>query len=100
MPGIEMATTYAQKSPGVHRGFEYSRTSNPTRVVLENLIAALEKAKYGLCFASGSAATASITSILRTGDHIVSIDDVYGGTNRFDIFTAHENSRKFHCFII
>mmetsp|Transcript_10545 Transcript_10545/g.9536 ORF Transcript_10545/g.9536 Transcript_10545/m.9536 type:complete len:402 (-) Transcript_10545:201-1406(-) len=83
MPGIEMATTYAQKSPGVHRGFEYSRTSNPTRVVLENLIAALEKGKYGLCFASGSAATASITSILRTGDHIVSIDDVYGGTNRY-----------------
>jgi len=83
MPGIELATTYAQKSPGVHRGYEYSRTSNPTRVVLENLIAAVEKAKYGLCFASGSAATASITSILRTGDHIVSIDDVYGGTNRY-----------------
>ena len=82
MPGIELATTYAQKSPGVHRGYEYSRTSNPTRVVLENLIAAIEKAKYGLCFASGSATTASVISILRTGDHIVSIDDVYGGTNR------------------
>eukprot|EP01083_Nonionella_stella_P102012 289858_1 len=82
-PGIELSTTYAQKSPGVHTGFEYSRTGNPTRVILENLIAAVEKGKYGLCFASGSAATASITSILRTGDHIVCIDDVYGGTNRY-----------------
>merc|ERR550539_1003106 len=83
MPSLELATTYAQKSPGVHRGFEYSRTGNPTRQVLERLIAAVEKAKHGLCFASGSAATASITSILKTGDHIVSIDDVYGGTNRY-----------------
>mmetsp|Transcript_10767 Transcript_10767/g.16183 ORF Transcript_10767/g.16183 Transcript_10767/m.16183 type:complete len:410 (-) Transcript_10767:97-1326(-) len=83
MPGIELATTYAQQSPGVHRGFEYSRTGNPTRVVLEKLIASLENAQHGLCFASGSAATASVTSILRTGDHIISIDDVYGGTNRY-----------------
>eukprot|EP01084_Bolivina_argentea_P230537 388918_1 len=83
MPGIELASTYAQKSPGVHRGFEYSRTSNPTRKILENLIASLENGKYGLCFASGSAATASITSILKTGDHIICIDDVYGGTNRY-----------------
>eukprot|EP01083_Nonionella_stella_P261235 889727_1 len=56
-PGIELSTTYAQKSPGVHTGFEYSRTGNPTRVILENLIAAVEKGKFGLCFASGSAAT-------------------------------------------
>lgn len=83
MPSLELATTYAQKSPGVHRGFEYSRTGNPTRQVLEKLIAAVESAKHGLCFASGSAATASITSILKTGDHIVCIDDVYGGTNRY-----------------
>eukprot|EP01083_Nonionella_stella_P222272 793337_1 len=83
MPGIELATTYAQKSPGIHRGFEYSRTGNPTRVVLEKLIASVENAKHGLCFASGSAATASVISILRTGDHIICIDDVYGGTNRY-----------------
>ena len=94
MPSLELATTYAQKSPGVHRGFEYSRTGNPTRQVLEKLIAAVEKAKHGLCFASGSAATASITSILKTGDHIVCIDDVYGGTNRYTAypFLHHETS--------
>jgi len=83
MPSLELATTYAQKSPGVHRGFEYSRTGNPTRRVLEQLIAAVEGGKHGLCFASGSAATAAVTSILKSGDHIVCGDDVYGGTNRF-----------------
>lgn len=84
MTGIELSTTYVQQSPGMHHGFEYSRSNNPTRQVLQNLIAAVEKAKYGLCFASGSAATASIISaILRNGDHILSIDNVYGGTNRY-----------------
>ena len=82
VPGIELSSTYAQASPGVHRGFEYSRTSNPTRVVLENLLATVENAKYGLAFASGSAATGSVLSILQSGDHIISVDDVYGGTNR------------------
>lgn len=83
MPGIELSTTYAQKSPGVTLGFEYSRSSNPTRVILENLISSLEKGKYGCAFASGSSTTASICSILPTGSHIVCIDDVYGGTNRY-----------------
>ncbi len=81
--GIELSSTFAQTSPGIHKGFEYSRTGNPTRAVLEELIAQVENAKYGLCFASGSAATASVTSILATGDHIICIDDMYGGTNRY-----------------
>ena len=89
-PGIELSTTYAQKSPGVHSGFEYSRTGNPTRQILEKLIAKIEYGKYGICFASGSATTSSIISILKNGSHIVSIDDVYGGTNRF-----FKNIRKF-----
>ena len=82
-PGIELSTTYAQESPGKHKGYEYSRTGNPTRNVLETLLAIIEKGKYGTCFASGSAATASVTSILKTNDTILCIDDVYGGTNRY-----------------
>jgi cystathionine gamma-lyase len=82
-PGIELSTTYAQKSPGIHSGFEYSRTGNPTRKILENLIAKVEYGKYGICFASGSATTSAVLNILKSGDHIISIDDVYGGTNRY-----------------
>ncbi|GAB5369128.1 hypothetical protein AAMO2058_001379000 [Amorphochlora amoebiformis] len=80
---ISLATTFVQKSPGEHTGFEYSRTGNPTRLAFEKCVASLEKAKYGLAFASGSAATATIIAMLKTGEHVVSVDDVYGGTNRF-----------------
>eukprot|EP00743_Colponemidia_sp_Colp-15_P001579 GILK01001725.1.p1 GENE.GILK01001725.1~~GILK01001725.1.p1 ORF type:complete len:406 (-),score=60.25 GILK01001725.1:123-1289(-) len=81
---ISLATTFAQKSPGVtYSGFEYSRTNNPTRQCFEQCIAGLENGTYGLAFASGSAATASIIHLLRTGDHVISVDDVYGGTQRY-----------------
>jgi cystathionine gamma-lyase len=80
---ISLATTFVQKSPGLHTGYEYSRTGNPTRRAFEECIASLENAKYGLAFASGSAATATITNMFQSGDHIISIDDVYGGTNRY-----------------
>jgi cystathionine gamma-lyase len=80
---ISLATTFVQTSPGVHTGFEYSRTGNPTRQAFEANIAALEKGKYGLAFASGSAATVTIINMLNSGDHVISIDDVYGGTNRY-----------------
>ncbi|MES1909667.1 MAG: hypothetical protein MHM6MM_002369 [Cercozoa sp. M6MM] len=80
---ISLATTYAQSSPGVFKGFEYSRTLNPTRKVLEACVAELEKGKYGFAFSSGSAVTATIVNMLATGDHIVSVDDVYGGTHRY-----------------
>mmetsp|Transcript_16303 Transcript_16303/g.29302 ORF Transcript_16303/g.29302 Transcript_16303/m.29302 type:complete len:399 (-) Transcript_16303:254-1450(-) len=80
---ISLATTFVQKSPGEHTGYEYSRTGNPTRKAFEDCLASCENAKYGLAFASGSAATATICSMLKSGDHVVSIDDVYGGTNRF-----------------
>lgn len=68
---------------GVHKGYEYSRTGNPTRTAYEKCIAALEKAKYGLAFASGSSVTATIINMLKSGDHVISVDDVYGGTNRY-----------------
>lgn len=80
---ISLATTYVQRSPGQHTGFEYSRTGNPTRNAFEACIAASENAKFGVAFASGSAATATIINMLKSGDHVVSISDVYGGTNRY-----------------
>lgn len=82
MTPIVLASTFAQQSPGKHKGFEYSRSGNPTRQALEDCIAALEGGKRGLCFASGSAATATLLHTLRPGDHVLSGDDVYGGTFR------------------
>eukprot|EP00456_Euglypha_rotunda_P050107 TRINITY_DN4020_c0_g1_i14.p1 TRINITY_DN4020_c0_g1~~TRINITY_DN4020_c0_g1_i14.p1 ORF type:complete len:394 (+),score=38.39 TRINITY_DN4020_c0_g1_i14:102-1283(+) len=80
---ISLATTFAQASPGVHKGFEYSRSGNPTRQAFEECIAAIESGKHGLAFASGSAATVTIINLLNSGDEVISIDDVYGGTQRF-----------------
>ena len=80
---ISLATTYVQDYPGQHKGFEYSRTANPTRQSLEECIAVMERAKYGLAFASGSAVTATIINMLKSGDHVITVDDVYGGTNRY-----------------
>jgi len=83
VPPISLATTFKQDAPAEHRGFEYSRSGNPTRNSTEQCFAALEKAKYGMAFCSGLAATTAIVHMLNTGDHIVSMDDLYGGTNRY-----------------
>ncbi|HVB74656.1 MAG TPA: cystathionine gamma-synthase [Ktedonobacteraceae bacterium] len=82
MTPIYQTSTYAQAGLGEHKGFEYSRTGNPTRTALETCIAALEEGSYGLAFASGMAAETAILSLLNAGDHIVSCDDTYGGTYR------------------
>lgn len=82
MTPVYLTSTYAQPSPGVHKGFEYSRTHNPTRFALEDCIASLEGAKHGLCFASGLAATDAVMHTLNQGDHIIGSDDLYGGTFR------------------
>ncbi|KAF8786968.1 Cystathionine gamma-lyase like protein [Argiope bruennichi] len=82
IPPISLATTFQQHAPAEHSGFEYSRSGNPTRQCLEESLASLENAKYALCFASGLAATLSTTYLLKTGDHIICFDDLYGGTNR------------------
>lgn len=82
MQPIVLASTFAQDAPGSHKGYEYSRSGNPTRDALERCIAALEKGKHGLAFASGSGATATLLHTLRPGDHVVCGDDVYGGTFR------------------
>ena len=78
-----MSTTFKQFSPGVHAGYDYGRSGNPTREALEECLAPLEKAKYALTFASGLASLTTLSYLLKNGDHIVTVDDVYGGTNRF-----------------
>jgi cystathionine beta-lyase/cystathionine gamma-synthase len=82
MVPIYQTATYAQTGIGGHKGYEYARTGNPTRTALEACIAALEKGSYGLAFASGLAAEHAVLSLLSSGDHIVSSDDLYGGTYR------------------
>ena len=82
MTPIYATSTYAQKSPGVHQGFEYSRSHNPTRFAYEDCVAALEGGRKGYAFASGLAATSTILETLDTGSHVVCMDDVYGGTFR------------------
>ena len=82
---IYQTSTYEQEAVGKHKGYVYSRTDNPTRHALEDNLAALENAKYGLCFASGLAAVNTVMNLLKAGDHVVSANDLYGGTYR--IFT-------------
>lgn len=85
MTPIYQTSTYAQRSPGDHLGYEYSRTHNPTRTALQNALAALENGKHGLCFSSGMAAIDTVVKLLKPGDEVVSTNDLYGGSYR--IFT-------------
>jgi cystathionine gamma-lyase len=82
MTPIYATSTYVQKSPGVHQGFEYSRSHNPTRFAYERCVAALEGGTQGYAFASGLAATSTVLDVLDSGSHVVCMDDVYGGTYR------------------
>jgi len=82
MPPIYQTSTYAQKSPGTHKGFEYSRTHNPTRTALENSLASIENGKYGLAFGSGLAAIDAVLKLLKPGDEVISTNDLYGGSYR------------------
>ncbi len=82
MPPIYATSTYAQKSPGEHQGFEYSRSHNPTRFAYERSVCALECGQQGLAFASGLAAISTVFALLQPGDHVLLMDDVYGGTHR------------------
>src|SRR3954470_24625115 len=82
MTPIYQTSTYAQESPGKHRGYEYSRTDNPTRTAYQECVAALEGAKFALAFSSGLATTDAILHTLKSGDHVLCCDDVYGGTYR------------------
>jgi len=81
-PPIFQTSTFAQSAPGVHKGYDYSRTDNPTRTALQQALASLESAKHALAFSSGMGATTTVLLLLKQGDHVVSSRDVYGGTYR------------------
>jgi cystathionine beta-lyase len=82
MTPIYQTSTYVQAAPGDHKGYEYSRTHNPTRTALQNALAALENGRHGLCFATGMAAIDAVVKLLKPGDEVVSTNDLYGGTYR------------------
>ncbi|MCC9137964.1 cystathionine gamma-synthase [Pontibacter silvestris] len=96
MTPIYQTSTYVQKSPGDHKGYEYSRTHNPTRTALQNSLAALENGKHGLCFASGMAAVDAIIKLLKPGDEVISTNDLYGGSYRIFTRIFQNYGIKFH----
>jgi cystathionine gamma-lyase len=96
MTPIYASSTYVQRSPGEHQGYEYSRTQNPTRGAFEACIAALEDGGAGFAFASGMAAVGTILELLDTGDHVIAMDDLYGGTFRlFDKVRGRSSGLSF-----
>ena len=96
MTPIYQTSTYAQSSPGKHKGYEYSRTHNPTRTNLENSIASLENGKYGLAFSSGLAAIDALIKTLNPGDEVISTNDLYGGSYRLFNKIFQKYNIKFH----
>ena len=96
MTPIYQTSTYVQESPGNHKGYEYARTQNPTRDALQNALAAIENGKYGLCFASGSAATDAVIKLLNPGDEVIAANDMYGGTYRMFTKVFEKYGLKFH----
>ena len=96
MTPIYQTSTYVQASPGDHKGYEYSRTQNPTRHALEKNFAAIENAKHGLAFASGLAATDAVMKTLKPGDEVISTNDLYGGTYRLFTKIFEGYGLKFH----
>ena len=96
MPPIYQTSTYVQQSPGNHKGYEYSRTHNPTRDALEKSIASIENGKYGLAFGSGLAAIDAILKLLEPGDEVISTNDLYGGSYRLFKKIFEKFAIKFH----
>jgi len=96
MPPIYQTSTYAQTSPGDHKGYEYSRTGNPTRTALENSLVSIENGAYGLAFASGLASIDAIMKLLQPGDEVISTNDLYGGTFRLFSSIFKKFGIKFH----
>lgn len=95
MTPVYLTSTYVQESPGVHKGWEYSRTHNPTRKAFEDCLASLEEGQFGFAFASGCAATTTILHMFKAGDHIIAGDDMYGGTFRLFDKVLKNNSLEF-----
>ncbi len=96
MTPIYQTSTYVQAGPGDHKGYEYARTQNPTRDALQASLAAIENAKYGLCFGSGMAATDAVIKLLKPGDEVIVSNDLYGGTYRIMTKVFANYGIKFH----
>ncbi|HEY0979203.1 MAG TPA: aminotransferase class I/II-fold pyridoxal phosphate-dependent enzyme, partial [Flavobacteriales bacterium] len=96
MTPIFQTSTYAQRAPGDHQGYEYSRTHNPTRTALQNALAALENGKHGLCFATGMASIDTLLKTLAPGDEVISTNDLYGGSYRLFTKVFAHYGVKFH----
>jgi cystathionine beta-lyase len=96
MPPIYQTSTYAQTSPGEHKGYEYSRSANPTRTALENALASIENGNFGLAFASGLAAMDAVIKLLGPGDEVISTNDLYGGSYRLFRQIFEKYGIKFH----
>jgi cystathionine beta-lyase/cystathionine gamma-synthase len=96
MTPIYQTSTYVQSSPGVHKGFEYARSQNPTRFALEEAFAVIENGKYGLAFSSGVAATDAVMRLLVPGDEVIAAHDMYGGTYRLFSKVYEKMNIKFH----
>ena len=96
MPPIYQTTTYSQSTPGGHKGYEYSRSANPTRSALERSIASIENAKFGMAFGSGLAAIDAVLKLFKTGDEIISTSDLYGGSYRLFTSIFENFGIKFH----
>ena len=96
MPPIYQTSTYSQSSPGIHKGYEYSRTHNPTRQALESSLASIENGNYGLAFGSGLAAIDAILKLLKPGDEVISTNDLYGGSYRLFTKIFENFGIKFH----
>lgn len=96
MTPIYQTSTYVQDEPGVHKGYEYGRTQNPTRNALQNNLAALENGRFGVCFASGLAATDAVIRLLQPGDEVIASNDLYGGTYRLFTRVFAIYGIKFH----
>src|SRR5437899_10426054 len=94
MTPIYQTSTYAQPEPAVHKGYDYSRTANPTRTALETCLASLEDATYGLAFASGMAAITTIAYLLNPGDRVLGPVDIYGGTYRLLVRVLQRYGRR------
>jgi len=96
MPPIYQTSTYAQSTPGDHKGFEYSRSGNPTRTALENSFASIENGNYGMAFGSGLAAIDAVIKLLEPGDEVISTNDLYGGSYRLFTSIFKKFGIKFH----
>ncbi len=96
MPPIYQTSTYAQTTPGGHKGFEYSRSGNPTRAALERALASIENGKHGLAFGSGLAAIDAVIKLLNPGDEVISTNDLYGGSYRLFTKIFERFGIKFH----